>query len=104
MNPLAIGVIAIALAYFWTGYNMAFANAHADPIDRPQYANGPTWRVMLLGLARPAIARANRELSWYMGSFVAAIVVYGCLFAALLRVLNSGFWPILVLGYSASLQ
>lgn len=91
-------IIAIFLAYYWTGFDMVHFHTQLDPVDQPEYVNGSTWKRVVSGALWPVVSYANREFAWFSTCFLSAAIVLGAAYVGLNHLLGSTFYAVLVLG------
>ena len=87
---------ALFLAYYLTGLNMVLYHSASAPMDRPGYVYLGFWRKLLAGAIWPYIARMNRELGWFLVTYIASVIVATAFFALAGIFLEHGFWRTLI--------
>lgn len=73
VNSMAMSVsflVSLAVAYYWTGFEMVTYHLHSRIPHRPSYVNGSRIRRFAGGLIWPFVCKANRELGWFFSCFV----------------------------------
>jgi hypothetical protein len=91
-------IIAVFLAYYWTGFDMVNFHTQLEPVDQPEYVSGSTWKRVVSGALWPVVSYANREFAWFSICFLSAAIVLGAAYVGLNRLLGSTFYAVSVLG------
>lgn len=91
-------IIAVFLAYYWTGFEMVQFHTQLDPVDQPGYVDGSVWKRIGAGVVWPFVAFTNREFAWFSICFLSSAIVLGAAYIGLNHLLGSTFYAILVLG------
>lgn len=91
-------IVALFLAYYWTGFDMVHFHTQLEPMDQPGYVSGPTWKMFVSGASWPIVSYANREFAWFLICFLSASIVLGAAYIGLHHLLGSMVFALLVLG------
>lgn len=91
-------IMAVFLAYYWTGFEMVHFHTQLDPVDQPGYVSGSVWRRIGAGVVWPVASYANREFAWFSICFLSSAIVLGAAYVGLNHVIDSTFLAVLVLG------
>lgn len=91
-------IVALFLAYYWTGFDMVHFHTQLEPMDQPGYVSGTTWKMFVSGASWPIVSYANREFAWFLICFLSAAIVLGAAYVGLNHLLGSTFYAVLVLG------
>lgn len=98
MVSLSEVIIAVFLAYYWTGFEMVHFHTQLEPVDQPGYVSGSAWKRAMSRALWPVVSYANREFAWFSICFLSSAIVLGAVYIGLNHVLGSAFFAILVLG------
>lgn len=91
-------IMAVFLAYYWTGFEMVHFHTQLDPVDQPGYVSGSVWRRIGAGVVWPVASYANCEFAWFSICFLSSAIVLGAAYVGLNHVIGSTFLAVLVLG------
>lgn len=90
-------IIALFLAYYWTGFEMILFHTQLNPVDQPGYVSGSVWKRIGAGVVWPVASYANREFAWFSICFLSSAIVLGAAYIGLNHLIGSSL-AILVLG------
>lgn len=91
-------IIAVFLAYYWTGFEMVLFHTQLDPVDQPGYVSGSVLKRIGAGVVWPGVAYLNGEFAWFSICFLSSAIALGASYIGLNHVIGSTFFAILVLG------
>ena len=91
-------IMAVFLAYYWTGFEMVYFHTQLEPVDQPGYVSGSAWRRIGAGVVWPVASYANSEFAWFSICFLSSAIVLGAAYIGLNHVIGSTFLAVLVLG------
>ena len=96
MLSLADVAVVVFVAYYLNGMSMVAFHSKVSPLDRPGYVNLGQVRRILAGAMWPVVARANRELGWFVVTFVSAVIVVAIEYWILGLFVDSTFWRVAI--------
>jgi hypothetical protein len=91
-------IIAVFLAYYWTGFDMVHFHLQLEAPNQPAYLSGSTWNKCISGATWPIVSYANQQLAWFFIGFLSAAIVLGAAYVGLHHLLGSPFFAVLALG------
>lgn len=97
MFELQIIIVAVSLAYYWTGFEMVEFHTLSSSIDRPAYLKRPWYLRTMSALIWPYVATINSEFGWHFCCFIGYTVVVSFVYGLSAEYVPS-FVAILVLG------
>ena len=96
MLSLADVAVVVFVAYYYNGMSMVAFHSHVSALHRPGYVR--LWKVrrIVAGAMWPVVARANRELGWFVVTYVSALIVVAIEYWILGRFVESTFWRVAI--------
>jgi hypothetical protein len=88
--------VVVFVAYYFTGMTMVAFHSKVSPLHRPGYVRLGQVRRVLAGTMWPVVARANRELGWFVVTFVSALIVVAIEYWIFGKFVDSTFWRVAI--------